>query len=657
MITPRALLFGAALLAALPAAAQAPQPFGLLMPALSPGDHLATSRAWLESNAADGPGWRFAARQMAAVERFAEAADAFARADRLDPSGADPIARAAVLARLGRMDEARAVAAQAASSPRDTIRIVTRALVQAGELGRARTVVDTALARAPSDPMLLAERAAIEATAGRPVHAIAPLERAVAAAPKDAALRRALVRAWLGAGLPVRAYLAFEDARGAAILVDEGLLQAGIEALQAAGDHRAALALATDGRRKPSAAILYAEAVSLAALGERAPAADRLRQALQHRPPDAQSVALLESLVPPGEAAAVLQGLRKRYPWVRAVWRGEAKPPPELAWGWLAQAADLPPADARSLLDHALVAIPERLAGQRAEVLVRAAELAPDPDTALARLKEAERLDVPLGDLSARRFAVLAAAGRWDAAAAAAWAWARFRPDDPPALDALFRPEIAGRLGWARVFAQLHDHVGRDPDDPARHLHAARLAADAGAEILALVHVEEAERLLPEEAPLRMEARTLARRVEAALAALGHIGSLDAAGGHLVLRRPDGSELSAEVDPVTGRLRRLDAGRNAITADWSADGLDLERLHGPHGAAITLKRRDGRLVAVDRTGRMPFRAEIGAAGLPTAITAPSGTDEAAMAAYAKTEALLAAWSRAGIVEAAGLRLE
>ncbi|HSV27991.1 MAG TPA: hypothetical protein VLL76_00490 [Candidatus Omnitrophota bacterium] len=636
-------------------------------PGLAAGDRLAMAQDWLKTNPDDAHTLRFAAQQLLALERYAEAADLFARADGLDPGGADSVGRAAALIRLGRMEEAREVAeAPSLAIPGErgrlaALRGVAKALVAAGEMGRARAVLDAAIAQSPREAGLLVERAALDAAAGRPLRAIPALERAVQLAPHDSTPQRTLVRAWLDAGQFKHAHAAAEAARKGSLALDEQIVVADLAALQGLGEQAKAVALGEDylKQRPRSAPVMRALATSHAALGGKDRAADLLRQALRMAPPDDAAIALLRQIIPEPERGGLLTDLRRRYPAIPALWRDDVDPPGDLAWPWREEAARLAaegkPAAARTQLTRALAAIPERMSGQRALVLLHLAELTDEPTQALSHLAAAEKLNVPLGEVLSRRAQILLRAGWWDEASAALWAWAGLRPDDADAVAALFRPEMADRLGWARAFAQLHDHVQRDPDSPDRRLMALEAhAGTGGSPLLALAHADALAKLVPAGDPRAAQGRLLRDRVTLGLDALGNLVEANAAEGRMVIDTAEDGRIVATFHPVTGRLVRFDRQGRWIAATWSPDGLDLERIADSDGNSLTLARKDGGIQAIEAKGAVNFKAEIGKDGSPVITT--RGDSGAAVEAYNAALALLTSWPRTGLAGARWLKV-
>ncbi len=608
----------------------------------------------------EAPRLRALARTLAAGERYAEAADAFARAGRLSAGDPDPdsdpdsdvVAHMAVLVRLGRMAEARAVAEDARRAP--VLPQVARAMIEAGEFGRARSLLDTALAQTPDSRDLLTERARVEAAAGRPVRAVAYLEEAARQSPTDGGVIRALVQGLTAAGMPVRAVQAFEAAVAGGVGGDEALLAAVVEAMQAYGDHRAVLDLAEAhaGLVDQSAPLSRAVARSLAAIGARERAAERLRQALALAPPDAKTITLLDEVLPAAVSAPILEDLRRRFPSMPGLFHAGGTPPRDQAWVWLHEAAAMDRPRAAAHLSRGL----DRVAGiGKGRMLLRLAELEETPEAALAHIGQADTLGVALGDVLAARFRVLAAAGRWDAAAPVAWDWSRVRPDAAAALDALFVPEVAERIGWARVFAHLHDHVERAPEDPDRRLQALkRHMATGGSAVLALVHAQALERLAGGDDPRHAEGRRLGEELRRMLEQVGRLVDVDFEDARIVLDTGEGP-LEARFHPVTGRLLRFAVGERWIAARWSPDGLTLEGLSDWRGNAVTAIRRDSRLAAIEAVGSGAFHAELGADGTPTAVTgAGTATDRAD--AYNAAIALLSAWPRTGLAGARWLSI-
>jgi tetratricopeptide (TPR) repeat protein len=478
-------------------------------------------------------------RALMALDRFAEAVESFTQAGDHSP------AHAAALIRLGRLDDARALVA-------GDLTQAAEAFALAGEIGRARALLEAGLADHPDDAALLLRLGSLELAAGRTLRAVAPLARAAELAPLDPPTRLAEVRALMAAGMPVRAAQAAEQARKAG-LVEVPLLIAELTARQAYGDHRAAIAAAeAHGIVVDSnAALSRLLAVSLDSIGARARAAERRR--------------IADTLAP------------------------------------------------------AMPAGPEAL---------------------------------PLGEQARGRALDLLEAERWGEAAPAVLDWARLRPDDGAAAQALLKPEIAARIGWAAAFRHLADLVARDPEDPGRHLLACDLHAEPpGNELLVLAHAHALDRLA--ETDDARVARGRARREQALerLARLGRILDLDAAAGRVVIERPSGDVLDVTVDPATGRLRRIVQGPRWIEAIWRDNGVDLAEIKQSSGARLLLTWRNGRLVGLMLDAKAGFRAELsddgGLAHIEPARAVP---------AYNDAVALIAAWPQTDIGGAMWLRL-
>lgn len=201
-------------------------------------------------------------RALLGLDRFAEAAEAFARVGDRSP------AHAAALIRLGRLDEAETVVGGDLAAAAD-------AFALAGDIGRARSLLSAGLADRPDDVPLLYRLGMLDLAAGRPLRAVAPLARAAELAPADAAVRVAEIRALTAAGMPVRAAQAAEQARRTG-LADAALLAAELAARQAYGDHRGAVAAVEDhpGLVATDPDLARRLAVSLDAIGAKARAAE-----------------------------------------------------------------------------------------------------------------------------------------------------------------------------------------------------------------------------------------------------------------------------------------------------------------------------------------------------------------------------------------------
>lgn len=622
--------------------------------ALEPGDRLAMGRRWLAGHPHDAAAWRFVGRRLMELERPDEAAQALAQAETLAPSSSSAVELAAALIRLGRMDEARKAAESGQPDRRAALRAVVRALVAAGELARARLALDGGLQEWPQDADLLADKGLLELAAGRPVRAIAPLQRALAgagtplAAP-DAA-RVALVRAWSAAGKPVRAFQAFTDLRPKGQPVNPIWLAAALDAAAAYGDHHAVDSLAEEylDRVPDSPDILRRRAAAVAALGARMRAAEMWRRALRQAPPDEAGVAALSALS--AEPEADLAALRRDMPWFPAVWHTAAAPEPDvphLAWPVLDKAARLEKAGDRAgalaALEAGLAAIPPLLEGQRALLLRQRARLE-EPGPALADLEAAQRLGLPRGEAAGARAALLLELGRPQDAAAEAWTAALARPDDLKTLEPLFQPAIAEVLGAPRLFGHLHDVVARNPFDLSRRLEGLRRhAGPGGSPLLALAHALALDRGAPDD-PRVAEGRALRDEVVGRLQALGRIEDIDVAAGRLVLERRDGVRVAVAVHPVTGRLLRYAEGPAWTAARWDDAGVRLLEMTDGAGNTLTLTWDAGRLAAMTQSGLASFHADFRPDGALERVEGPQGAAEAT-AAYNRAVLVVGRWVR------------
>ncbi|MBI5162634.1 MAG: tetratricopeptide repeat protein [Magnetospirillum sp.] len=648
---------------------------------LDDADRLALARSWLDVHPRDARAWRFAGLQLVELERWEEAATAFAQADALYPFAADGVDHARALIRLGRMDEARRVVEQAAgriAPPDETGRLkalllMARALNDAGELGRARLVLEAALAQSPQHPELLFELGRLELAAGRPVNAIGPLQRAVAMAPGHREARQRLVEAWTQAGRPVRGWEAFKDLKKSGLVMDAAWASAGIAALQSIGDHQGAETLAEEFLRQAPQShwIMRDLAVSKAALGAKGPAAQLLLRSFDLRPPYEWSMDRFLDFAAVNhsgaEVDAMLADVRQRLPWVPVIWQRSAQrlaeataaqrlaladaaiaAAPVLAWShadkaWLQVALD-DVGGARRTLEAGFAAVPEGLAGQRALLHYHRAHLpGTAPNAALADLDAFRRLGGHLGADHRARRRILAAAGRPDEAAAEARAWAEVRPDDLDAVAALFAPEVLARLGPARVFAFLHDVVERNPHDLARRLLAVEMHnGPGGSPLLALGHARAFDRADPDDPQV---ARGRARRADtvAARGRLGRLDDLDLAKVRLSLERADGVRVAARWHPSSGRLVRYAEGPAWTEARWDEAGARLLSLADAAGNAIDLTWEGPRLVGLATTGAVRLSAQVDADGMPVAIDSAL-PQSAATAAYNQAIAILTAWT-------------
>ncbi len=286
------------------AAAQTLDPEGFRPPAPATPvvEQLSIGRAWLALHPRDSAAWAFTGRQLMTLERYDEAAQAFARADALYPFAADGHMRAVALIRLGRMEDARTLIQDtiahlvSAGEParRRTLHELATALLDAGELGRARAL----LADTGADVRLLTDFGRLELASNRPAEAIGPLQRAVALPHAPAQARILLVRAWTAAGKPVRGWQSFKDLRGKAPLTDPAWAAAGIEALETLGDHANADELADEALsvNPNSPRLLHLRALTLAGLGAPSRAANWAAKAEAAAPPSPPAVAEAETL-------------------------------------------------------------------------------------------------------------------------------------------------------------------------------------------------------------------------------------------------------------------------------------------------------------------------------------------------------------------------
>jgi tetratricopeptide (TPR) repeat protein len=242
--------------------------------------------------------------------------------------------------------------------------------------------------------------------------------------------------------------------------------------------------------------------------------------------------------------------------------------------------------------------------------------------------------------------------GDWPQAATAAAEWARIRPDDPRAIAALLRPEIAERLGWGHAFAQVARLVDRDPDDPDRRLAALQAhAGSGGSTVMALIHAHHLDRLGQSGNSSVATGQVLREQIVARLALLGRITDLDLDQARLRLAPASSAPIEAKVHPRTGRMIHLREGFDRLEAVWEDDGTRLTQLTDSRGAHVDLTWIDGRLAAMSRTGKHSFTVELAVDGRPTRAEGPDVTD-----AFNATLDVVAAWQRADIADARRLRL-
>ncbi|CAA7613212.1 hypothetical protein [Magnetospirillum sp. UT-4] len=571
---------------------------------LAPGDGLELARRHLAAVPTDVEAWRYAGLQLLALDRAAEAEDAFARAG-------DAVGRAAALIRQDRLEAARRVVEGNAIA-------AATAMELAGRVGLARGILAAALAERPGDVALLARLGALELADRRPLAALAPLTRGAELAPPGAPVRRLEVEALLAAGLPVRAHAQAEVARRAGLDGDEGLLLVDLAALQAFGDHRAAIGLAEDhlGRRAASAPVLRALATSLDHIGGRSRAEDARRKA--------------DGLAPAPAPAAADAPLAEA--------------------GRLEAAGDA--GGARTVLGQAAAGLPGTLAGQRSRLLLARARLADTIGAALDDI-EAARPGAALADLAAARHAAFAKAGRWPEAAAEAWSRARLRPDERAAAEALLAPETGRRLGWALVFGHLEELVARNPDDADRRLFALEAnAAPPGSSVMALVHAHALDRLLPPEDPRSASGHRLRRQVLDRLQRIGAVAEFDPAAGRLALDGAGGSRLEVVVRTGSGRLTRIATPGRWIEARWDATGTRLQGIANSFGDRLELRWRGDRLAGLAAEGRWQFQAELRPDGTVARLEAPD--PQRALRAYNAAVALVEAWPATDVDGARGL---
>lgn len=633
-------------------------------PSLDPADRLALAHAWLAAVPDDVDAWRFAGRQQLLLRRFDEAVQSLAR-------GCDAAGQSAALLRMGRMDEARRVVEQTAQGV-DALRTMAAALTLAGEFGRARRLLDAAQEQWPEDAGLALERGRMELTAGRPVRAIGPLKRAAAALPGEREPVRLLVRAWRAAGMPVRAHEAFTAATAAGLAPDGPVLAEALAALRTMNDHRRAepAARAWLDDHPESHWAMREQAAALDGLGSHAKAAALMRASFALMPPSDESLERFLAISirsrPDDIVEAALAQLRRDYPTAHAVWRESARrlaqagaglrakralaekataAVPNQAWPWLELAALLDPPAARETLDRGLAAMPPQLAGQRAQLHLHRATRADGLDAALADLDDYLRLGGDPAAFHRDGRALLAAAGRWDEAAAEAWAWTVLAPDDPDAQAAIFLPEARERLGYGAVFAHLADVVERNPHDPARLLAALeRHTGPGGSPLLALGLARDLDRIDPDDPRVR-RGRELRTEVLAALATFGRLVDVDLTTMRLRLERPDGIDVVVEVHPASGRPQRRQDGPAWTEARWEAGGRLLASLSDSAGNAVRLTYDEhGRPRRMEGEGATAFSATLAADGRIAAIEGPNGR-QAAMRAFNLVLPVLADWTR------------
>jgi tetratricopeptide (TPR) repeat protein len=240
----------------------------------------------------------------------------------------------------------------------------------------------------------------------------------------------------------------------------------------------------------------------------------------------------------------------------------------------------------------------------------------------------------------------------WSAAVSALGEWAAVRPDDPEMLAQLQRPEIAERLGWATVFAQINRMVERDPLDPSRRLLAVQAhARPPGSSILALIHAHGLSRSGEAGDPQVRAGQTLREAVQARLEQMGRVAELDIERSTIRILPPDGPALVVQVHPATGRMIRFAEGFDHIEATWDVTGTRLLSMIDSRGARVQLDWRDGRLAGLRREGRFPFSVQLASDGRPL-----RAEGEAVADIFNVTLEAIKLWQRADIAEARRVRL-
>jgi CHAT domain-containing protein/predicted Zn-dependent protease len=487
-------------------------------------DHeaLLAVEAWLAECPHDSRALRFKAQKLAALERWDEAAATYASAMVAYPFFFDTWRDyAATLLRLRREAEARQVLARlatrrsadaAAALPR-TAEEMARALVAAGEKGKARQVLEAAIQRWPEHAELWAEYAAMELKSGRAAEALPFARRAVARQPNVLRHQLLVLEALQGAGPDhlQQAQTLLQDAEARFAQKHQAFYGRGSQLLAALGDSAARVAL---GERAvaayPGSAWMIRElADALGQAGRTAEALERLRASFDLQPPSQWSVNKLREWVTKDagtrKADDALALLRQRFPWVEALWeeavtrlQGPQLVDQQLAlwlqasavnpgrrWPWrraitlLSQNQSQRWQQAQDIAERALADVQQRgSAGDRVEAIFDRAVVT------IIRLRaeklDRQRLEETLHDLEAYRNSggflaayhefraeVLWALERKDDAAQALLAAVALRPDQRALVwDLVTR--YAPQLGSGKALAQAYRYLHRDPYDGER---------------------------------------------------------------------------------------------------------------------------------------------------------------------------------------------
>jgi tetratricopeptide (TPR) repeat protein len=531
-------------------------------PTVNAQNELDAVNAWLTRYPGDAKALQFKAWRLMELERWEAAAEAFATSITAYPfHSAKWHSYVVPLIRLGRYTEARETMARlaalhakglAAAFPW-TEKYLAKALIEAGERGKARTVLEDALARWPDDAALLAELAALEIKSNRAAQALPLLRKAVAIQPDTLVYHVQLLEALqlapghMALDRRQEAYALFEDVEKRFAWKSEALYARGSQILAALGRSHDRVALCQRAVAAfPGSAWMRQELIeAFGQSGRLDDALAYLRASFALQPPSPWAVTkvreLLTATAGGAQANQELASLRQRFPWIKALWEdavshivGPEKVERQLGiwkqtiaanpgrrWPWRGAIALLfnnerwkqaieTAAEAVAEVQHGSVGDQTEALFDRAIVpIVRLRKETLDRQTLEETLRHLEAYRDNGGLLAAYhlyRAEVLEALGHKEDAAQALLAAVQLRPDSHPLIWALVT-RYAAQLGVGRVLAQAHRYLERDPYDGDRLARLIKLNVMwYGSPIIALQLIKKLQERAPDKLDKEHEA-------------------------------------------------------------------------------------------------------------------------------------------------------
>jgi tetratricopeptide (TPR) repeat protein len=303
-------------------------------------DRLAAADRFLTEVPGDSDALQYRALQLSNLERYAEAARAYADADAAYPFVGTWRSQAVELVRSSSLDDARRLVMtrrpfekKDKDGPAAADILWAETLLTAGELGAARQVTEGALRQWPADRQVFSGLAKLESTSGRFVAAIDPASQAVRLEPSIELNQRQRITAMQQAGRLDDAWAAWQQAMNSVAHPSFSLFHNGIEVLERMQRWDEEIALCERFKSTfPAAIDTYVEksrAFALNSVGRTDDALDVLRNLCRNGYFDAWAFARLsEWQAKQNDAKSAdreMAALREQFPLEKTLWDEAAR--------------------------------------------------------------------------------------------------------------------------------------------------------------------------------------------------------------------------------------------------------------------------------------------------------------------------------------------